>query len=250
MRSYKVTAIVLRRADVGETDKILTLFSRECGKIPAIAKGARKPISRIAGASELLTVGRYALAVGRSLDVVTQVEVGESFSGIRRDIRKAGYASYILELTDLLTTEHEPNPDLFDLLLQALYVLQTGGNGEVIARGFDLSAMALLGYKPQLDACVRCGKGSLGSEQHFSPSAGGIVCSQCGILPDDAIPISRAEIAAMRRLSNSEPPDWRRLRFARDVGERLANLMKWYIRYRTDREVRSAGFVDRLKAQS
>ena len=255
MRTYKVNAIVLRRANVGETDKILTLYSRERGKLSAIAKGARKPVSRIAGAAEMLTFGKFALAVGRNLDVVTQVDVRESFPDIRRDIRKVAHATYLLELADQLTQEHEPTPDLFDLLLSALYVLQNGGNAEVLSRGFEVKAMDLLGYRPHVDACVRCGRPPSGREVRLSPSAGGVICGECGHLPDDAINVSRAVVVAIRRFLESEPPDWQSLRFARGVGAQLDNVMKWYVRYRTEREVRSKQFIGAvetgpLKAES
>ena len=247
MRNYKVNAIVLRRANVGETDKILSLYSRERGKIPVIAKGARKPISRIAGAAELLTFGKFALAMGRNLDVVTQVDVRESFPDIRRDIKKIAHATYFLELTDHLTEDHEPNPDLFDLLLSVLYVLQNGGNAEVLSRGFEIKAMDMLGYRPHLDACVRCNKSPQGRTARFSPSAGGVICSECGPLPDDVIIILRAVQTAMKRFLKSEPPDWKDLRFAKGIGAQLSNAMKWYIRYRTDRELRSAQFIQTIK---
>jgi len=243
LRTYKVNAIVLRRANVGETDKILTLFSRERGKIPAIAKGARKPISRIAGAAELLTFGKFAMAVGRNLDVVTQVDVRDSFPDIRRDMRKIAHATYLLELADQLTQEHEANPDLFDLLLSALYVLQNGGNAEVLSRGFEIKAMDILGYRPQLDGCVRCGKAAIGQIINFSPSAGGIICAACGPLPQDATGITRAVRTAMKRFLETEPPDWKGLRFAKGIGAQLSNVMKWYIRYRTERDLRSEQFI-------
>ncbi len=248
-KSYKATAIVIRRIDFGETDKILALFSRERGKIPAIAKGARKSKSKLSGAVELLTFGKYELSLGRNLDIVTQADVKESFAGIRKDIRKAAGATYFLELTDHLLEEREPNPELFDLLLSSLYVLQNGANSEVLARGFEVKAMDILGYRPQAVQCVLCGETAEGGMVNFSPSAGGLVCGKCGRLPEDTIEVSKAAMNAIIRFLNTEPPDWKKLRFVSDVGQQLRNLMRWFIHFRIEREVKSGEFFRTLLSE-
>src|SRR5438105_2657604 len=121
-RVYKAHTIILKRIAVGETDKIVTLFTREHGKLNAIAKGARRATSRLVGGTEPLTYARMLLAVGQNLDVLTQSEVQQAFLELRHDLAKLGHATYLLELTNAALEERQPHPELFDLLLAALHV--------------------------------------------------------------------------------------------------------------------------------
>ena len=91
---------MLHRLSFSETDRIVTLYTRERGKLSAIAKGARKPISRLAGATEVLTCGKFHLAEGKNLDIIAQVEVKESFPRIHADLNRIAYGSYLAELVD------------------------------------------------------------------------------------------------------------------------------------------------------
>src|SRR5690348_5575013 len=100
MRSYSTAALVLRRISFGETDKILTLYSRDRGRFSAIAKGARKPISRLSGATELLTLSKFGLAAGKSLEVVSQAEVRESFPLLHSDLQRLAHGLYLAELVN------------------------------------------------------------------------------------------------------------------------------------------------------
>ena len=113
-RSFRASAVVLRHADYGEADRLLTLFTREQGKVRAIAKGARKLTSRKAGHIEPFTHVTLQLAKGRDLFIVTQAETVNNFSGLREDLVKTGYAAYIVELIDRFTYEEEtPHPPCF-----------------------------------------------------------------------------------------------------------------------------------------
>jgi DNA repair protein RecO (recombination protein O) len=154
-RVYKAQAVVLKRISFGETDRILTLFTLEHGKLSAIAKGARRSVSRIAAATEPLTHSRMLLAMGQNLDVLTQGEVKEAFHDIRCDLTKIAYASYFTEFVIASVEERQPNPELFHLLLSALYMLQRTEMPDLVARLFELQALRILGYEPELRQCVR-----------------------------------------------------------------------------------------------
>jgi len=242
-RTYRSDAIVLRRTDVGETDRVIILYTRAKGKLSAIAKGARKALSKLAAATEPFTYGRYMLAVGQNLDVVTQAEIRESFQAIRKDVARVSHAVYFLELVDSFTEEREPNPDLFDTLLSALYLLETGVDPQIAARSFELKLMALLGYAPQLDVCLRCGTKPKGPEIPFSPSLGGLVCRKCGPLPEDVIYISRSTAEFMKHLVTAEPSDLRQMQPAPEALKEAAQVLRWHIRYRAERDLKSLDFL-------
>src|SRR2546422_731128 len=115
-RVYRAEAVVLRRLSFGETDRVVTLFTRDRGKLSVVAKGARGPRSRLAGSTEPFTYFNGLLAVGQNLDVLTQSEVVNAFSGIRKDLEKIGYASFFVEVVDAGVEERQPNAELWDLL--------------------------------------------------------------------------------------------------------------------------------------
>lgn len=247
MPLYNVSAIVLRRLNFGETDRIVTLYSKERGKISAIAKGSRKPVSRLAGATEMLTHARFALATGKNLDVITQAEVKDSFPHIRGDLNRTAHAAYIVEIVDKLVEEHEPNPDLFDLLLSALYLMERPNDPEKITHMFELQAMKILGYEPVLDKCLRCRKQPSIGDRWFSPSLGGVVCTECGPLPDDAIRLTWEAVDTMRKLMEADAPEIERMEIGRTVMDQIARAMRWYVRFRADRELKSLEFLQTLR---
>ena len=247
MPLYTVNAIVLRRMSFGETDRIVTLYTREHGKISSIAKGSRKPISRLSGSTETLTYGRVALATGKNLEIITQFEVKESFPRIREDLKRLAYSGYIAELVDVLTEDRQPSIDLFDLLLSTLYLMERPNDPEKIARMFELKLMRLLGYEPALDECLRCRKPLPTGDLFFSPSLGGMVCRQCGPLPDDAIQIPQAAIETMKALLDADAPEVERMEIPDSVMDFIARIMRWYIRYRAEREIKCLDFLQALK---
>ncbi len=118
MPTYSCSAIILKRLDFGEADRILTLYTKHRGKIKAIAKSVRKPTSRKGGNLELFNHCRLSIAEGKSLDIITEAEAVETFPEIRKDIETIGRAFCVAELLDRLTPEREPHPDIFELTLQ------------------------------------------------------------------------------------------------------------------------------------
>ncbi len=253
MPVYTANVIVLRRINFGETDRIVTLLTREHGKISAIAKGARKPVSRLAGPTEIMTYSRMQLATGRNLDIITQVEVKESFPRIRSDLRKIAHATYLMELVDRMTEEHERNVDLFDTLLSSLYLMERPNDPEKITHMFELQFMRLLGYEPVLDKCVRRERGVVpmppADELYFSPSLGGLVCRECGPLPDDAIRIEPETVKIMRRLLVAEAPEVERMEIPPEVMDQISRAMRWFIRFHSEREIKSAEFLQAIRTE-
>src|SRR5579862_3611183 len=98
MPTYTADSLVLHRLNLGENDRILTLYTREHGKLSAVAKGARRATSRLVGATELFTQARVLLATGRSLDILTQCEIRASFPALRNDLERLARATYLCEL--------------------------------------------------------------------------------------------------------------------------------------------------------
>ena len=245
-RTYRADAIVLRRVNIGETDRVVTLYTRNKGKVATIAKGARKSLSRLAAATEPFIFGRYMLATGQNLDVMTQVEIKESFSKIRKNVERVAYAIYFLELVDSFTEEREIGQDIFDTLLSSLYLLENGVRPQITARSFEMKLSALLGYSPQLNACLRCDAVPEGQELTYSPSLGGLVCRECGPLPEDVLYLHRESVSAMKRLLVAEPAQLREMILSPENLKEVTQALRRHIRYRLERDLRSAEFLQSL----
>jgi DNA repair protein RecO (recombination protein O) len=246
-RVYNEEAIVLRRVSTGETDRVLTLFCRESGKISAIAKGARGPRSRLAAATEPFASARVMLAQGQTLDVLTQAEVRSAFPRIRADLVRIGYAGYFLELIDAGLEDRQPAPEVWDLLLRALGGLEQGRPPDLIARAFELRALALLGYEPALFACVEDGAGVEAPEARFHPGRGGMVCGACAARYPGGIRLPEGTLDVMRVFAGQASADLR-ASLTEDARAVLACCMVAYVRRHVEAPLRSLLFIEQMSA--
>jgi DNA repair protein RecO (recombination protein O) len=262
MPAYNTVAIVIRRLNFSETDKILTLYSRDLGRFSAIAKGARKTMSRMSGATEMLMCTRFNLATGKSMDVVTQTEVHESFPQLRQDLDRLAHGLYLADLVDHCVEDHEPHPALFDLLMAGLYLVQRAPSPQIPARWFELQLLMELGYQPDLFACAICGSSielpagplpeGMGSRFALSASQGGALClthARPGLI-DDHSTLSGEALSLLRRLQGIDPEEGSVVATvtASQISLDQAGLaLRRYLRYRLERELKSLAFLDSLR---
>ena len=169
-RSFRVTAVVLRHADWGEADRILTLFTREKGKMRVVAKGVRKLRSRKAGHLEPFTQVALQLARGREMAIVTQADTVEAYLSIREDLVKTGYAAYAMELLDRFSYEEEVESTmLFYLLTDTLGRIALEADAWLAIRFYEMRLLDHLGFRPQLVRCSNCEREIKAENQFFSP---------------------------------------------------------------------------------
>ncbi|MTI49418.1 DNA repair protein RecO [Sporosalibacterium faouarense] len=175
----KTQGIVLRQVKFKESDKILTIFSRENGKISAIAKGARKTKSPLMGSTQVFCYSDFVLYRGKSFYHVNQGEVLNSFYSLRNDLYKLAYGTYILEIVEAGITEEESNEKVFLLLLKTLNVLSVIEDDFLkLVLAFIIKFLSFMGYKPHLRRCVVCNNNLMGRIK-FSISQGGVLCDKC-----------------------------------------------------------------------
>ena len=258
-RSYRVEAIVLKRTNTGEADRLLTLYTSDLGKLRAIAKGARKPSSRKSGHVELFTHTALLLARGRHLDVVTQAETINAFRPLQKNLERLGYAYYLAELVDRFVEEAIENRPLFDLLLNALKWLGEDESEPLnLARYFELHLLQHVGYRPQLFHCVNCGEEIQPIENFFSIEAGGVIDPSCmqtqrEKLPGhgrDAVPVSLNALKLLRYLQTREWVTVRSIKLNVDAHTEVEALMERYIRHYLERNLKSVEFLKELRQAS
>jgi DNA repair protein RecO (recombination protein O) len=248
-RVYRTEALVLRRADFGEADRLLTVFTPGRGKLRLVAKGARKPSSRKSGHVELFSHGQFMVAVGRELDILTQAETLEPFLPLREDLARTTYAYYVAELADAFTAERDENAPLFRLLVDAFGWLTTADDLSLAARYYELHLLGLVGYQPQLFVCVGC-KSPLEPEvSYLSAADGGVLCPRCG---RDWTGASKLSINALKVLRFLQTRGWETCRLVRlspSTRAEIEQVMNAYITYHLERKVKSVDFIHRLRRQ-
>ena len=193
----KCEGIVIRRVDYGENNKIITIYTREWGKIGVMARGANKPKSRLSSVTQLFYYGYFLVKGSTGLGSLSQGEPISSFRHIREDIISTAYASYIIELLDKATDERKPNPFLFELVYQTLNYINEGYDAEVLTAIFEMKMLSVLGIPPVLDRCVCCQRTE--GEFAFSIRNGGFICHYCKEKDPHRMPIS-AQIVKLLRI--------------------------------------------------
>jgi DNA repair protein RecO (recombination protein O) len=197
-RLYRTPAVVLKRMDLGEADRIVTFFSRDQGKLRAVAKGVRRVTSRSAGHLEPFTLTDVLFAVGRELDVVSQADTIEAFRQLREDLVLTTHAYYLAEVVDLLTEEHLENRAVYDVLLDSFRELSHASDSRLVLIAFHLRLLDALGYRPELRQCVACSTAIEPAANQFSALQGGALCPPCATHEPSARPISVPALKLLR----------------------------------------------------
>jgi len=246
-RNYQTEAIVIKKIKLGEADRILTLYTPHLGKIQAVAKGVRRPRSKLAGHLELLTHSLVSLARGRNLDTITGSQTINSFLPLKSDLKLTSYGLYATELVDQFTADHIENHPLFQLLLETMHRLCRGGDNELVLRYFELHLLNEVGYRPQLQQCVSCRQVLEPTTNSFCPSAGGILCPSCSQSQPLTHPVSVNALKVLRLLQSSDYSTVVKLKIDPELSHQLEMVMRDYLRYLLEREVKSAAWLDTLR---
>ncbi len=247
-RSFRADSVVLRHSNWGEADRLLVLYTREQGKLRAIAKGARKVTSRKAGHLEPFTHVTLQLAKGRDLLIVTQAETVNAFLPLHDDLIKTGYAAYIVELLDRFIYEEEgPNPSLFKLLIESLDRIEKDTEAWLAVRYYEMRLLDFLGFRPQLFQCANCGREIQAEDQFFSFTAGGVICPRCGRGLPNLHPISLEALKYLRHFQRSSYRDSFRARPSLEVQKETEALMQDYFTYLLERELNTPGFLKNVR---
>lgn len=192
----KCEGIVIRRTDYGESNKIITIYTREWGKIGAMARGANKPNSRLSAVTQLFYYGYFLVQASSGLGSLQQGETVNSMRAIREDIFATAYASYIVELLDKSIEDKKPNPYLFELLYQTLNYINEGYDAEILKFIFEMKMLQVNGLAPTLNQCAVCGETE--GEFSFSLREGGFICHRCLDLDPYHFKISAAAVKLLR----------------------------------------------------
>ena len=191
--------LVLRATETKEADYILTVLTAEHGRLPVIARGARRRGSRLAAACQHLAFSELVLYRRGNWHYLDEGATITLFGGLRADLEKLSLASYFAEMTEAVTSEDLPAGEVLSLLLNALYALDTLDRpAELVRAAFELRLLSLAGYEPLLAGCAVCGKIEP-VEPVFDAAQGVVLCGKCAG-PVGGLPLDAGALAAMRHV--------------------------------------------------
>jgi DNA repair protein RecO (recombination protein O) len=245
MAFWKSLALTLRVIDYGETSQIATFFSRERGKVAAIAKGAKRKGSRFSGALEPLALVEIVCVKRREaagLHTLTELDVRDTYRGARQDLERLYAASYVIELVRETAPEDAPEPALFDLASGALARIAGPAFAPLDVLAFEARALEILGHFPSLDACAECRAPCEGAARRFSAARGGVLCASCAANDRTARDASGGALTALLVLAR-DPEKAARLRVTPAQKQELRGLMNATMAAILERNLRTAKFL-------
>lgn len=246
-RLYRTEAVVLRRLDLGEADRLLTVFSPEHGKLRLVAKGVRKARSRKAGHLEPFTRVDLQVARGHDLDVITQAEARGLPTRLQHDLERFGYAAYVVELMDRFTVQEGESRGLYRLLVDTLDRLAEGREPAAVVNYYQLRLLELLGYRPELFRCLGCGAETRPVDQFFSAAAGGVLCPACGPRRSEARALPLPALKVLRHYQRSTFPQAIAPHVRFEVLDQVGLILEGYVSYLLERRLQAPAFVRQVR---
>lgn len=249
-KTYRCETITLSHTPLGEADLLVTIFTRDQGKIRAVGKGARRSTSKLVGHLEPLTVVRMSMVHGRTMDIISQAEVVESFAALKENLTAISKGQYLAELVDGFGAEASANPDLFQLMIETLRAVEADPDSDMPLRAFEFHLLQVSGLMPELYHCVECRQELEPGAHRFSPNVGGTLCPDCD--PSDAHlrPLSLRALKVLRLFDRSSIAEASNLTVDDSLAEELKSLLSTTVGYWLGKEIRSNSFLERLHKES
>ncbi|MSQ23180.1 MAG: DNA repair protein RecO [Chloroflexi bacterium] len=241
---YSTEGITLRRMDFGEADRILTVLTPFLGKVRLIAKGVRRPTSRMAGHVELFSHAQLQAARGRDLDVLTQASTIEPFRSVRENMVKAAHGFQLVELADGFMQDGDAHPAVFRLLLAGLGALAGDEYpAPFVARWYEIQLLAEVGYRPDLASCVRCRATIAAAVNGYSVMLGGALCPACAALVPDGLFVGADAMKLLRFLQRTAHAQLHPIAVPEPVFAEAEQVLRRHIEFALERRLRSSDFV-------
>jgi len=247
MGYIKTDGVIIKETYTGEADKIVTVLSRDKGRISGYARGARRPKSQLIAGVQFLCYSSFTLFKGRDMYHINSCDVIEPFYNIRTDVVKLTYAAHIAEILNDVIQENQPAARVLKLLLNTLHMLaNTNKSPELIVRIFEMRILSLLGYSPQVRGCIHCGKEEL-DNMLFSFRDYGFVCRNCAQNDKFAMQILHGTARAIQHIVYARLQDLFKFDVSNEVLDELEKVNKIYLRQQLDKEYNKLDFLKNLK---
>lgn len=247
-RTLRTLALIIKRRDFGEADRLLTVLTPSHGKMDVIAKGARKPSSTKTGHVELFTRAELLIHRGRELHIATQAVMQESYLPLREDLTRGAYASYAAELLDRFTLEGDDElGGLYALLDAALKHISFDDDPRLAVRYYELHLLDQVGFRPELQECVFTHEPLQPRDQFFSVAEGGVVSPEAARHTTALTPITVNTLKLLRHIQRSPYEQVKSLTISPAIHAEVERILLGYITYLLERQLQSVEFIRRIR---
>jgi len=248
----RTKALVVKEYIVGESDKYVTLFTKEYGKIQALAPKAKKIDKGFASATQLFVYGEFILTSFKDTYRLVNADIIEMFHNIRNGLESLSYASYVMEFLQYVTEPMLAQPELLRLTLMTLKTLTyEGACYNLIRRIYELRALAEIGFRPQLASCTECGEVLVESETnkyYFSAESGGLVCESCKSYYKDVVMISYSTRYTLQYILSSSLNKLYHFTVTPEIQQELSQVCNYYVPFYVDKTFKTVEFINRIEA--
>lgn len=249
-RLFQTEGIVIRNIKLNEADKIVIIFSRNYGKIRAIAKGIRKTRSQFGSSLENLTRVKLLVYKGKNLYTISQTEIVKSFFLNSKDLNRYALAIQCAEIIDRITEEEDPNEQIYNIFTDMLEFLNDEKNITLLTEAFKWKLTNILGFQPELKKCINCNQSVKNSDYHtFDIKKGGIVCNACcGSKNCYQIKISNYCLKLLKRIIVADLAMIHNKKVIECELCQLSKITEKYMSYYFDINNKSQEFVNKLES--
>jgi len=240
----KTEGIVLKSFDFRETSRIATFFTRDFGKVKGVLKGIRKDPRKFASSVDKFSLNDIIYYQYRNSDIhlVSHCDMKDFYSGLRLDLERMTAASYACEFIDTLMPAEEQNTAIYELTQEFLKSLQTTPDVTKLIQTFQIKILALSGFQPHLEACVRCSKKVVNAPS-FSLRLGGLLCVACKNNAPEATPISLGAVATILHLQKNHWEAASRLGMTPFIKKELKYVLNHFLVFHLEKHLRSTRFL-------
>ena len=240
----KTEGIVLKTFDFRETSRIATFFTKDHGKVKGVLKGIRKDPRKFGSHLDKFSVNDIVYYQYRRSDLhlISQCDLKQYFFALRGDYRRNMAAQYALELIDVIMPAEEPCRKIYQLMLDYLGALETARDIDKLVHVFQVKILLLSGFRPHLDACVKCGE-KVEGKAYFSLRSGGLVCAQCPSAETVLTPISKGTIASVLHIEGAPWEKSLRLGLTPTVKRELRYILNKFLVYHLERKIKTAAYL-------
>ncbi|WP_281888197.1 DNA repair protein RecO [Paenibacillus sp. YYML68] len=241
---HRLQGIVIRGIDYGEGNKIVTVFTKEQGKVSFVARGAKKVKSKFGSAVQLFTLGDYSYYKSGQLGSLQHAEIEDSFQKLRESLDLAAYASCLAELTERMFGDHEGHPYMFEQLKGSLAALRDGKDMQIVLHLYEMKMFMQAGYAPELEQCVLCRGHS--EAVTFSSNLGGILCESCRLREPEAVRLTPGALKLLRLFQQLDVRRLGQIDVKPETKALLKTMMRTYFDTHIAIKLKSRDFLDQL----
>jgi len=248
MAVIKTKGIIIRRINLGEADRILTILTADRGKIRVVARGIRRSNAKLSGFLELFRYNEYLLAEGRNLDIITGAATIENFRQISLNLRKIGLAYYVAEIADKLIEETQEADQVFDLVYTVLKEINSNKLPLDFIKGFfEFNILSVLGFKPELNKCIVCEKSiDITQKFGFSVSLGGLIDNDHFFSDPSAIVLDQPTAEVLCTITDTPLKHFCSCKNLAEVTPQIARISANFLDYMMEKNLRSKEFLEEV----